>query len=111
MTLFGDDAVAMGAVESPDVNRGTILAACMSTSQTMTSFHPTPLKLTSLCPPIQHCSLFPLGHYLLVGDAVLVFLPFMLKNARKHAVSLDKLVCPMPKVENMMHSKNLNSFQ
>ena len=37
MSLFSDDAVAIGTVESPDVNHGTILAACMSTSQTMTS--------------------------------------------------------------------------
>ena len=63
MTLFGDDAVAMGVVESPDVNRGTILAASplhvyLSNHDILAS---NSLKLTSLCPPIQHCSLLPLA--------------------------------------------------
>ena len=69
MTLFGDDAVAMGAVESPDVNRGTVLHVYLSNHDILASNSPQTHFFVST-----HTTFLPvsLGHDLLVGDAAIV---------------------------------------
>ena len=50
MTLFGDDAVAMGAVESPDVNRGTVLHVYLSNHDILASIVSTRTTLLLVTP-------------------------------------------------------------